>query len=351
MIEISQKQQKIIQILLRNRVLSSSDLHAVYQKDNDAVSLVTIKRSLSEMAKIGLLEVNGAGPATVYSVSPVGRLFSAVDAKAYCAEEPDKRYGLAKYNFDLLSSMPPEIFLERELAALDSATAEYKNRTADTSEAHQKREWERLVIELSWKSSKIEGNTYTLLDTERLLKDHKEAAGHDKDEARMIVDHKNAFSFIHQNSPLFKNMTRQNLERLHEILTEGLGVKAGLRQKPVGILGSKYRPLDNIHQITEAVDALSGAIAKARSPYDKALLALSVIGYIQPFDDGNKRTARLMANALLLAHGCAPLSYRSIDENEYRDAVLVFYELNSLEPLKKIFIAQYDFAARNYAAK
>ncbi len=85
-----------------------------------------------------------------------------------------------------------------------------------------------------------------------------------------------------------------------------------------------------------------------KSPYAKALLTLLGISYIQPFEDGNKRTARLMANAILLAHSCAPLSYRSVDENDYREAMLVFYELNSIMPFKKIFIDQYMFAAENY---
>ena len=87
------------------------------------------------------------------------------------------------------------------------------------------------------------------------------------------------------------------------------------------------------------------------TPYAKALVALLGLSYLQPFEDGNKRTSRIMANALLLAHGCAPLSYRSVEEREYREAMLVFYEINSLMAFKKIFIDQYEFAARNYAAK
>ena len=117
------------------------------------------------------------------------------------------------------------------------------------------------------------------------------------------------------------------------------------------MLGSKYKPLDNIHQITDAVEELSRAVRRIKSPYAKALLALLGVSYVQPFEDGNKRTSRLMANALLMAHACAPLSYRSVDEAEYREAMLVFYELNSIGAFKKIFIGQYDFAARNYAVK
>lgn len=254
-------------------------------------------------------------------------------------------------NFDLLSAMPPDIFIEDELKTLKNATAEYGKRTKDLSSTIQKKELERLVIELSWKSSKIEGNTYTLLDTEKLILENKEAPGHSKKEAQMILNHKDAFNYIRQNTEQFKTVTRKNLEELHAILVKNLSTGKGLRKTPVGITGSKYLPLDNIHQITEAVDALSSAVSRMSTPYAKALVALLGVGYIQPFEDGNKRTARLMANGLLLSYSLTPLSYRSVDEEDFRSAIFVFYELNSILPMKKIFIGQYDFAARNYAVK
>ena len=167
----------------------------------------------------------------------------------------------------------------------------------------------------------------------------------------MILNHKDAFNFVRENAAQFQTITKKNLESLHAILVKDLSVGLGLRGKPVGVVGSTYRPLDNIYQITEAVGALGEAISKISSPYAKALLALLGVSYIQPFEDGNKRTARLAANAVLLAYGLAPLSYRSVDENGYREATLVFYELNSIIPFKKIFIEQYDFAAQNYAVK
>lgn len=141
------------------------------------------------------------------------------------------------------------------------------------------------------------------------------------------------------------------MEELHAILVKDLNVRFGLREKLVGVIGSKYQPLDNVHQIKDAIEALSALISKMQTPYAKALIALIGISYIQPFEDGNKRTARLMANAVLLAHKLAPLSYRSVEENEFREAMLVFYEINSIIPMKRIFIEQYNFAARNYAVK
>ena len=351
MIEISQKQQKILELFLRNNLLSSSEVHDHLSKEGEETSLVTIKRELSRMATSGLLTASGRGRSRAYSVSVWGRVLSNVDASTYNAAEPDKRYGLANFNFDLLPLFPPEIFTSAELAALEQSTDEYRRQTADLPAAIQKKELERLIIELSWKSSKIEGNTYTLLDTEKLILEHKEAPGHDKKEAKMILNHKEAFEFVHNNKKEFLTLTRANMEQLHGLLIKDMSVSAGLRQKPVGVTGSKYRPLDNIHQIREAVETLAAAISYANTPYAKALLALVGISYVQPFEDGNKRTARIMANALLLAHDCAPLSYRSVEEKDYREATLVFYELNSIVPFKSIFIEQYVFAAKNYAVK
>ncbi len=189
------------------------------------------------------------------------------------------------------------------------------------------------------------------MDTEKLILEHKEAPGHDKKEAIMILNHKDAFNFIHENKALFKTLNRANLEKLHAILVKNLSVGLGFRKRLVGVVGSKYRPLDNSYQIEEAISQLSLAVARMKTAYDKALVALLGISYIQPFEDGNKRTSRLMANALLLAHGLAPLSYRSVEENEYREATLVFYELNSIAPLRNIFVDQYAFSANNYTVK
>lgn len=351
MIKLSQKHQKIIGIFLKQGSRQSSEVYAEIVRSGEKVSLVTVKRVLSILAKAGILITAGSGRAVNYSISAIGRILAEVDARAYCAIEPDKRYGIKRYNFGLLPSWPPDFFTDDDLKILEGATAEYKTRTKKLPEAIRKKELERLIIELSWKSSKIEGNTYTLLDTEKLILENKEASGHDKKEARMILNHKDAFNFILANAPGFKTITRKNLEELHAILVKDLSVGLGLRAKPVGVVGSIYRPLDNIYQISEAISALSAAVSRSKTPYAKALVALLGIGYIQPFEDGNKRTSRLMANAILLAHGLAPLSYRSIDETEYREAMLVFYELNSVLPFQKIFIGQYDFAARNYAVK
>ena len=347
--KITEKEQKIISILLHTPLQQSSQIHKELLSGGQDLSLVTVKRALSEMVEKDLLVSSGSGRSVSYDVSTRGRVFFPVDPKGYCSVEPDRRYGRTTYNFDLLHEMPKEIFDEKEQLVLDEATKEYEKRTTHLSIALAQKELDRLIIELSWKSSKIEGNTYTLLDTEKLILKNKEAPGHDHKEAQMILNHKEAFIFVRKNAREFTTLTRKNLEAVHKILVKGLQVSFGLRESPSGILGSRYKPLDNIHQLREAVDALSNIIARAKNPYGKALLVLLGVSYLQPFEDGNKRTARLMTNAILLAHQMAPLSYRSVEEEAYREAILVFYELNSLMPFKEIFISQYDFAARNYA--
>lgn len=351
MFKINEKRQKILLLFLQQGFLSSSQVHEELTKLGEETALITVKRELSQMVADGLLVAEGAGRSRGYRIGISGRIFANVNGHEYCTIEPDKRYGLEKFNFELLPGLPADIFSEKEMKTLTDATNEYQHRTKDASAVIQKKELERLIIELSWKSSKIEGNTYTLLDTEKLILENKEAVGHDKIESVMILNHKDAFNFVLENSNDFRILTRANLEKLHSILIKDMSVGTGLRKNPVGVTGSKYRPLDNIYQIQEAVDALSSAVSRMETPYAKALIAQLGISYIQPFEDGNKRTARLMTNALLLAYGCAPLSYRSVDENDYREGMLVFYELNSIVPFKSIFISQYEFAAKNYAVK
>ncbi len=348
---LSPRQNKIIDIMLSGKKLRSSEIHSNILRSENNISLITIKRDIKNLLQKKLIISEGGGRSIKYFVSTLGRLLSETNSKEYCVIEPDKRYGMNRYNFELFSSLPIEIFDEKEYETLEQLTELYKKRISDIPPAIEKRELERLIIELSWKSSKIEGNTYTLLDTEKLILENKKAEGHSKEEADMILNHKDAFNYIRENSNQFETLTKNNLENLHKIMVKNLNVNLGFRKKPVGITGSKYQPLDNVYQIEEAVEALSEAMSKMKTAYDKALLALLGISYIQPFEDGNKRTSRLMANALLIANGKAPLSYRSVEENDYREAMLLFYELNSLSAFKKIFIGQYDFAVKNYAVK
>lgn len=345
---LNSRGKNIIEFIRARAKANSSEVYRYLVEKGESASLITIKRELSRLKSDGILTTSGIGRATTYSLTEFGKLTTDVDASIYCAEEPDKRYGADGYNFDLFPTLVFNPFSEAEMAVLSRAFTFYKSRTHNVSQTVHKKELERFVIELSWKSSKIEGNTYTLLDTERLITRGIEAAGHGKEEALMILNHKDAFSYIYENKNKFKNLTLSNLEDIHKLLVKNMKVNFNIRSAPVGVVGSKYHPLDNKYQVNEAVESLFTAVSRMPNGYAKSFIALMGISYIQPFEDGNKRTARLIANALLLAHDLMPLSYRSVDEKKYREAMLVFYELNSLVPAKKIFIEQYEFATKNY---
>ncbi len=211
-----------------------------------------------------------------------------------------------------------------------------------------RKELERFVIELSWKSSRIEGNTYTLLDTETLIKQSIEARGHPKEETIMILNHKAAFDTILMHKEEFKKVTLSQITQLHNVLVKGLSITTGLRNEPVGITGTTCRPLDNSWQIKEALEKTVEAVNTSPHPLEKALIAIVFVSYIQPFTDGDKRTGRMLANAILLAQDYYPLSYRSVDETLFKQALILFYEQHSFFHFRKMLLDQYRFALNTY---
>jgi Fic family protein len=135
---------------------------------------------------------------------------------------------------------------------------------------------------------------------------------------------------------------------LHTILTKELGVDRNIRKRRVGITGTNYRPLENEFQIREVLQQTCELINSRTNIFEKALLALVLFSYIQPFADGNKRVARIGANALMIANNYCPISFRTVDSVDYKKAMLLFYEQNNISAFKKIFISQFKFAVENY---
>ena len=216
------------------------------------------------------------------------------------------------------------------------------------TENEYRKEMERLEIDLSWKSSQIEGNTYSLLETERLLRESKTADGKTKEEAVMLLNHKDALRFILDNPDYLQQLSISRIEDIHTLLTRELSVDKGIRHRRIGITGTHYHPLDNEFQIREALSDTCSLINAKSCVFEKALLALVLLSYIQAFSDGNKRTARITSNAILIANGYCPLSFRSVDSIDYKKAMLLFYEQNNIYAIKQIFISQYEFAVREY---
>ena len=240
------------------------------------------------------------------------------------------------------------MFTETELQKLDKLQGQFLDNKGKLSVFEFNKEMERLAIDLSWKSSQIEGNTYTLLETELLLKEKLTAKGKTKDDAVMLLNHKEAIDFIVGHTDYLSPLSVSRIEDIHSILMKELGVKRNIRTGKVGISGTNYTPIDNEFQIKDALYEMCKLINKKDSVFEKAFLTLILLSYIQPFVDGNKRTARIVSNAVLMAYKHCPLSFRTVDSLEYKKAMLVFYEQNNVQPMKQIFIDQYEFAVKTY---
>ena len=310
----------------------------------------TLKRLISKEVKAGNILVEGKARATRYRLSAQAHLTMPLDIDTYFLKEADDRLVQTSFNFELITDQLPKvkIFSEEEIQRLDAAQSIFQEHLAEISDSHYRKEMERLGIDLSWKSSQIEGNTYSLLETERLLRESKTADGKTKEEAVMLLNHKDALRYILDNQDFMKHVSVRDIEDVHSILTKELSVDKGLRRRRVGITGTNYHPLDNEFQIREAMQASCDAINARGNVFEKALLALLLISYIQPFMDGNKRTARLTSNAILIAFNHCPLSFRTVDSIDYKKAMLMFYEQNNLHAFKQIFISQYEFATGEY---
>ena len=337
----------IIEYLKKNPNSSSKEIFEGVGKQK---SLATIKRILTKLIQEHLVVSSGKGKSTRYNLSPEYKLFEQVDIEKYYKKEIDEREIKEHFNFSIISEVLPNtnLFTENELTKLNELQEIFTKNISELSELEFKKELERLAIDLSWKSSQIEGNTYSLLETEKLLKEKETASGKTKEEAMMLLNHKDAIDFIVENPDYLFPLTVSGIEDIHSILTKELAVDRNIRKRRVGISGTNYKPIDNEFQIKEALTGMCDLINRKENIFEKSLLALILISYIQPFVDGNKRTARIVSNAILMQHKYCPISFRTVDSVDYKKAMLLFYEQNNITSVKKIFIEQYEFAVKTY---
>lgn len=211
----------------------------------------------------------------------------------------------------------------------------------------------RLLIDLSWNSSRLEGNTYSLLETERLLELGEAPEGKDSMEAQMILNHKAAIEFMVESAEQIR-FNSFTILSLHALLSDNLlrDQKAcgSLRLQPVGIAKSVYRPLavpqlihEYFQQILDTADAIT-------DPFEQSFFVMVQLPYLQPFLDVNKRVSRLAANIPLIRGNLCPLSFVDVPEEVYISGLLGVYELNRIELLREVFVWAYERSSSLYSA-
>jgi len=328
----------------------NSSSKEIYEGFGKIVAYATVKRGIQELLNKNLISTIGKGKATKYQISKYFEVISPIDIDTYFEKEIDEREIKTDFNFTLIKETlnTVSLFTDSEISHLANLQNAFTDNISKLTKSEYNKEFERLAIDLSWKSSQIEGNTYSLLETEKLLKEQETAAGKTRDESSMLLNHKAALDFILEQPDYINPLNIASIEDIHSILIKDLDISRNVRNSRVGISGTNYKPLDNEFQIKEALDDMCWLINTRINVFEKSLLALVLLSYIQPFSDGNKRTARIIGNAILMNNQYCPISFRTVDSIDYKKAMLVFYEQNNISAFKKIFIEQFEFAVKTY---
>ena len=211
----------------------------------------------------------------------------------------------------------------------------------------------RLLIDLSWASSKLEGNTYSRLDTERLIEFGQAAEGKDALETQMILNHKSAIEYLVRDTE-HAGVTPETIIALHAFLSDGLmpdPLTCGrIRKRPVEIGGSVYLPIAMPQRLEDLFGIVVSMAAEIQDPFEQSFFLMVHLPYLQPFEDVNKRVSRLAANIPLIQHNLCPLSFIDVPQQAYVDAVLGVYELNRIELLRDVIVWAYERSCQQYVA-
>jgi Fic family protein len=331
----------------------------------------TAQRLIAKMVQSGQVRALGEGRARRYFSVDVqsGRVTFAAKADVfpsfiplsadsqdillYIDQPPEARKPVG-YQRDFLDAYRPNVTwylsesLRRQLHKM--------GRTADVDApagTYSRAILNRLLIDLSWASSNLEGNTYSRLDTRELIEHGKAARGKAAIETQMILNHRTAIELLVENIDS-ADFNRYTLMNLHSALAENLlpnpADEGRIRRHAVDIGKSVYRPLSAPQHIEDALDALLNKANLIRDPFEQSFFVMVHLPYLQPFADINKRTSRLAANLPLFRANLCPLTFLDVPEQAYSRATLGVYEMARVELLRDLYVWAYERSTQEYQA-
>jgi Fic family protein len=318
----------------------------------------TVRRWLAEWVDKGIVLKKGKKRSTRYLAikkmitEPADIYFSQASLKVI--SQIKTSYELRKsvtYQPKWLNEYRPNIdsyLSSTQLNELDEAGSRaQKYKTAGT---YARQIYSRLLIDLSYNSSRLEGNTYSLLETEKLILEGTASPGKLDEEKTMILNHKEAIRFLVDKSEQI-DIDETTICSLHYLLSDGLVAPeytGKVRDYGVRIGGSTYMPLENPKLLKVYLNEICNKANKIKNPFEKSIFLLAHIAYLQPFADVNKRTSRLSSNFPLFHANLVPLSFEAIKQSDYVDAMIAIYELNNIKPLVDLYIHSYRRTAEKY---
>ena len=305
----------------------------------------TMWRALKRLTDEGKLTVSGKARATGYTLA------GSTQVRSYLQTPYNKRPP-KHYNKGVLDRYIPEktfylnaVDRERLYAAGQPAGP------ALPAGTYPRRILEKLLVDLAWASSRMEGNTYDILQTEQLVKFGEEATGKDRKEAVMILNHKDAIQYLVDKIDEIR-INQQDICNIHALLSDGLlidpAMAGRLRRMPAGISYSSYKPPDDEFIIAEEFDITIEKAAAITDPFEQSFFLLVHIPYLQAFVDVNKRTSRVASNIPLLKADLAPMSFMTMDDRDYIDGLIGIYEMNNVSLLREVYVDAYLTSAENY---
>jgi len=334
----------------------------------------TLQRRLTFLVRQNQLIREGRGPSTRYRLPVITAAMNAVEAGDTGAMHgevyvPTSSEGEAikqeirkpvqgrmpvGYNREFLDEYRPNetYYLPADIRQrlLEKGRASNRGQPAGT---YVRKIFNRLLIDLSWNSSRLEGNTYSLLETERLLELGESAEGKDALEAQMILNHKAAIELLAEPSDE-TGFNRYTILNLHGLLSENLlpdpQACGRVREIPVGVDGTVYHPLEVPQLISECFDIMLAKGAAVEDPFEQAFFIMVHLPYLQPFEDVNKRVSRLATNIPLVRENLCPLSFVDVPQKAYIEGILGVYELNRIELLRDVFVWAYERSCARYSA-
>jgi len=363
--QISNKDLSPIEALLseRSERLGIGEIEEALKGQGLSLNRRTLQRRLARLEKEGRIQIVGAGRATRYlAVVSADKTDESKDGifLSIDAQEPQKQISrpLAArhpvgYQREFIDNYKPNVtwYLQSTIRShlsnigrrmgIDYAAGTYIRQILG-----------RLLIDLSWASSRLEGNTYSLLETERLIAFGESAPGKTPFETQMVLNHKAAIEFLVDTAAEMGFFNRQIILNLHALLSDNLlgnsTASGRLRAIPVSIGMSVYEPLAVPQLIDEIFNKILSTASAIADPYEQAFFILVHLPYLQPFEDVNKRVSRLAANIPLIQHNLCPLSFLDVPEDEYINGLLGVYELNRIELLRDVFIWTYERSCQRY---
>jgi len=342
------------------------DLSGLQRATRPPRSRRTLQRQLKALIDAGEVTSEGRGRASRYSLvrRAASPLAPARDYSELLPLSPESREIIRYVSQPLAARRPVDYDREllhayrpNETPLLSPVTCEHLHRIGATGGSglpagtYGRAILDRLLIDLSWASSRLEGNTYSLLDTARLIQHGQTATGKDAQETQMILNHKRAIELLVDDAGVL-GFNRYSLLNLHGLLSENLlidrSASGRLRARPVEVAQSAFLPVNVPQVIEEVFDDLLDKAGRTRDPFEQALLMLVHLPYLQPFEDVNKRVSRIAANISLIQRNLCPLTFLDVPDRAYVDAVLGIYEMGRTELMRDLFVWAYERSTQKY---